>query len=84
MRSGISSEFHDWSLWLIGIYESELNLSDANKIECEAIEAECFEGLFVSDELKFLSAREDLQDAVARDDVGHVPSRRTASLDQSI
>lgn len=78
------SEFQNRSLGLIGIQEAELNLSDADDVEREAIGAECFDRFFIREELEFLTSHEDLEHAIAGNDVGHFLPRRTASLDQPI
>jgi len=74
------SEFQNWPLGLIGVHEAELHLSDADDVEREAIGAECFDRFFIREELEFLTSDEDLEHAIAGDDIGHFLPGRTASL----
>ena len=59
-------------------------MSDADDVEREAIGAECFDRFFIREELEFLTSHEDLEHAIAGNDVGQFFPRRTASLDHSI
>ena len=59
-------------------------MSNADDVEREAIGLECFNRFLIGEELKFLPAKKDFEDAIAGDDVGHLFPRRTASLDESI